>query len=216
MLKKLLIVLALSTLFGCAHERRIPTFKEAIDDNPNLESGIYNRTNGENVQVTVQSLKARIEELEKQLYDAHHETDYYKRQNDELQHENMTLRVRGNYQMERQSVNMQGFDNRNNPIYEKVTVPAEPPKAPEPPKVAQPVSLATPPVSAPVADAPKAEPAPKVADAPKSDAAKPAGDAPKVADQKPAPEQPKVADAKAPEAPKADAPKVADAKLAGN
>jgi hypothetical protein len=129
---KYLIFLFVSLfLVGCAtSERRIPTFKEAVAENPNLESGIYNKSNGENVQVTIVSLKAKIEELEKQLFDARHEKDYYKRQNDELQHENMALRVHGNYELEKQVTNVQGFDANHNAVFNKTTVPVLPPRAP--------------------------------------------------------------------------------------
>lgn len=96
----LILCVAMTLLSACASgPRRVPTFEEAVKESPNLESGIYNRTNGENVQVTVTSLKARIEELEKQLTDAHKEAEYYKRTNEELKYENIALRARGNVQL---------------------------------------------------------------------------------------------------------------------
>lgn len=201
MLRKILIVMALPLCFGCATERRVPTFKEAVAENPNLESGIYNRTNGENVQVTVQSLKAKIEELEKQLYDAHHETDYYKRQNDELQHENSILRVKGNYELERQSVNVEGFDASHNPIVTRSVRPALPKRAPiaaPTPVKAEPVSAIEPEASAPsVPAAPQVQSAPQAPAAPVAKADPPKAEAPKEA-PKPAQEAPKAPE-KAPE-----------------
>lgn len=128
------IILAIlaATLAGCATERRIPTFEEAVKENPNLESGIYNRTNGENVQVTVTSLKARITELEKQLLDAQKESEYYKAQNEQMKYENIALRARGNYEMTEQKPVIKGFDQKNDPIVEQETVNREPAKIPEP------------------------------------------------------------------------------------
>lgn len=181
----LIMVIALMAV-GCASAPRIQTFKEAISDNPNLESGIYNRTNGENVQVTVQSLKARIEELEKEKSDARKEADYYKRTNDELKHENMLLRVRGNYTMEREQPVLKGFDNRANPIVEKQIVNPEPQKLPEPPK-AEPRAEAAPVVQAPVAQAPVAAPQAPAQPVQVAKAPEPAK-APEAVAQAPAPE----------------------------
>lgn len=127
-MKKIILILALAGLAGCASEQRIPTFAEAVKENPNLESGIYNRTNGENVQVTVTSLKARITELEKQLLDAQKETEYVKAENEQLKYENIGLRARGNYQLTEQKPVITGFDNQNNPIVVQSTVNHEPPK----------------------------------------------------------------------------------------
>ena len=126
-MKKLILLLAL-TMVGCASAPRVQTFEEAIKDNPNLESGIYNRTNGENVAVTVTSMKARIAELEKQVLDAHKEAEYYKKTNEELKYENIALRARGNYEMTEQRPVIKGFNEKNNPIVEQVVVNREPAK----------------------------------------------------------------------------------------
>jgi hypothetical protein len=117
-MKTLILIFTLGTLVSCSSTTKVKTFKEAIAENDTLESGIYNRPNGENVQVTVQSLKARIEELEKEKLDAIKEANYYKRTNDELKYENMTLRVRSNMELEKQP-KVTGFDKDSNPITEK-------------------------------------------------------------------------------------------------
>ena len=123
-----------SVLSGCAGTpyNKVHTFKEAVDERPDLESGIYNRENGENVEVSVKSLKAEIADLEKQLHDSQKETRYYKGQNDELEHENMLLRAKGNYTMEREQPEITGWDRQSNPIVRKVKVNPEPAKNPEP------------------------------------------------------------------------------------
>jgi len=124
-----LLCMVLSLLSACASgPRRVPTFEEAVKETPNLESGIYNRTNGENVQVTVTSLKARIEELEKQLTDARKEGEFYKRTNEELKYENIGLRARGNYQLTEERPVVKGFDEKHNAIVEKTEVNREPAK----------------------------------------------------------------------------------------
>ena len=125
-MKKLLILLAVVNLTACAHEQRVLTMREAVSDNPNLESGIYNRTNGENVQVTVTSLKAANEEMQKKLSDAQREVDYLKRTNEELKYENMALRVRGNVALTKEVVEVKGFDAKSNPVLEKKTVDVVP------------------------------------------------------------------------------------------
>jgi len=127
-MKNIILTLLAVSLVGCASAPRVQTFEEAIRDNPNLESGIYNRTNGENVAVTVTSMKARIAELEKQVLDAHKEAEYYKKTNEELKYENIGLRARGNYQLTEQKPAIKGFDEKNNPIVEQVTVNREPAK----------------------------------------------------------------------------------------
>jgi uncharacterized protein YcfL len=127
-MKKLIMILAALSLVGCATAKRVPTFEEAVKDNPNLESGIYNRTNGENVAVTVTSMKARIAELEKQALDAQKEAEYYKKTNEELKYENIGLRARGNYQMTEQKPVIKGFDEKSNPIVEQTVVNREPAK----------------------------------------------------------------------------------------
>ena len=124
---KVMFTLALLALApGCAHEQKVLTFKEAMSDSPNLESGVYNRTNGENVQVTVTSLKAANEELQKKVADLQHELDYYKRTNDEMKFENMALRVRGNVALTKEVVDVKGFDHNHDPILEKKTVEVVP------------------------------------------------------------------------------------------
>lgn len=128
MKKYILIALMAASFVGCATERRIPTFEEAVRENPNLESGIYNRTNGENVQVTVTSLKARITELEKQLLDAQKDAEYQKAQNEQLKYENIALRARGNYQLTETKPVIKGFDSNSNPVVEQQTVSREPAK----------------------------------------------------------------------------------------
>lgn len=168
-MRKILIVLTLfsmSFLFGCASERRIPTFKEAVAENPNLDSGIYNKSNGENVQVTVTSMKARIEELEKQLYDARHEADYYKRTNGELEHENLGIRVKGNYELDHETTEVEGFDARHNPIVNKATKPLLPQRLPAtpPPAVAEPEAAALKTETLSAIEPPKAPAAPKAPD----------------------------------------------------
>ena len=110
-------------LVSCSTDSRqkIKTVGEASRSGADIESGIYNRSNGENVQIIVQSLKSKIEELEKQKSDALRDLDYYKRTNEELKNENMLLRVRGNYKLEKESAKVKGFDKNGDPIVEKET-----------------------------------------------------------------------------------------------
>lgn len=129
---KTLILLPLMLMaVGCASAPRIQSFKEAVNDNPNLESGIYNKTNGENVQVTVVSLRARITELEKSSDDLARENLYLKQQMESLRYENVVLRAKGNYSLDQEKVKVLGFDKDSNPILGKEKVNPEPAKAPE-------------------------------------------------------------------------------------
>lgn len=127
----LTIILTASTMTGCATANRVPTLKEATATG-DMESGIYNNTKMENVQVTVISLKARIEILEKELSDSRHETEYYKKMNDEIKYENLILRARGNYEIQKEVKTVKSFDEKANPVVETKTVNLEPPKKAEP------------------------------------------------------------------------------------
>lgn len=131
-MKSLFAALIPLILVGCASAPRVQTFKEAINDNPNLESGIYNKTNGENVQVTVVSLRAKITELEKQNDDQAREILYLKQTQEQLRYENVVIRAKGNYSLEQETVKVKGFDKNSNPVTETVKVNPEPPKAAEP------------------------------------------------------------------------------------
>jgi hypothetical protein len=120
-LRTLFLAIAGILTFSCSTEGRqkVKTVEEASRGGVDVESGIYTRSNGENVQVIVQSLKSKIEELEKQKSDALRDLDYYKRTNEELKNENMLLRVRGNYKLEKESSRIKGFDKNGDPIVEK-------------------------------------------------------------------------------------------------
>lgn len=130
-MKTLLALLIPFVLVGCASAPRIQSFKEAVNDNPNLESGIYNKTNGENVQVTVVSLRGRITELEKSTDDLTRENIYLKQQMEQMRYEAVVLRAKGNYSLEQEKVKVVGFDAHSNPVTETVKVNPEPPKAKE-------------------------------------------------------------------------------------
>jgi hypothetical protein len=131
-MKTVFSILGLVFLSSCASapSNRIPTFKEAVDQNPDLESGIYNKRNGENVAVEVTSLRAKLEEEQKKSYDAQREADYQKRTADQVQYENLLLRVKGNYKLEKQVNELQGFDGNKNPIVKQQTVNPEPQQMP--------------------------------------------------------------------------------------
>lgn len=125
---------------ACASQKsnRIPTFKEAVDNNPDLESGVYNKSNGENVDVQVMSMRAKIEEAEHKAYEAQREADYAKHSAEQVQYENLLLRARGNYKLEKQVNELQGFDRGGNPIIKQQTVNPEPIANPEPQALVQP------------------------------------------------------------------------------
>ena len=196
-----------SVLSGCAGTpyNKVHTFKEAVDERPDLESGIYNRENGENVEVSVKSLKAEIADLEKQLHDSQKETRYYKGQNDELEHENMLLRAKGNYTMEHEKPEITGWDRQSNPIVRKVRVNPEPAKNPEPAAERYPATESEPQTSAtpPVLQQPVvSQNLPEIGTSVKVN--------PPIAAPAPAPAAAQVAQAPAPSATPVESPKVAD------
>lgn len=132
--KAFYLVLSIGALFivsGCASKPpKVPTFEEAVKEG-DIESGWYTKKNRENVYVDVQAPRQKQEEAEKKAFDLQREADYAKRQNDQLQYENMLLRVRGNYKLEKEVNELQGFDNQNNPVIRQKTVNPEPQQRPE-------------------------------------------------------------------------------------
>jgi hypothetical protein len=118
------------TLAGCASQQKVPTFDEAVK-NGDIESGWYTKKNRENVYVDVQAPRQKQEEAEKKAFEAQREADYQQRKAEALQNENMLLRARGNYKLEKQVNEVQGFDNQNNPIVKQKTVNEDPPQYPE-------------------------------------------------------------------------------------
>lgn len=130
-MKTLFLIPLVLMMAACSSAPRVQSFREAINDNPNLESGIYNRTNGENVQVTVTSLRGKITELEKSNDDLARENLYLKQQMESLRYENVVLRAKGNYSLEQEKVKVVGFDKDSNPIMGKEKVNPEPPKVQE-------------------------------------------------------------------------------------
>ena len=129
-MQKSYLLLLLMILTSCAtvDSRKVQSIQEAVKENPNIESGIYNNTHGENVQVNVQTLKARIVDIEKQNDDLSRERDYLKRTNEQLQYENLVLRTRGNYTLEREQSKVIGFDRNSDPLIVKEKVNPEPKK----------------------------------------------------------------------------------------
>lgn len=123
-----LTLIGLSLLCGCASSPKpaMPTFKEAVADTGDVDSGWYAKQNRENVYVDVQNPRQKSEESEKKAYELQREADYKQHQIDQLQYENTLLRVRGNYKLEKQVNGVQGFDNQNNPIIRQKTVNPEP------------------------------------------------------------------------------------------
>lgn len=127
---KLYFIITLFIISGCASKPpKVPTFEEAVKEG-DIESGWYTKKNRENVYVDVQAPRQKQEEAEKKAFDLQREADYAKRQNDQLQYENMLLRVRGNYKLEKEVNELQGFDNQNNPVIRQKTLNPEPQQRP--------------------------------------------------------------------------------------
>lgn len=129
---KLLVLTGILLASGCASSpQRIPSVQEATAGGADLETGIYNRRNGENVSVEVTSLREKVAKLEQQLSDSQRETNYYKNQSEQLQTENNLLRVRGNYKLEKTVNHLQGFDQNGKPQIQQQKINLEPDSAPE-------------------------------------------------------------------------------------
>lgn len=115
-MRKLVILLALA-LTGCATTDRVKTFKEAIEEqNGEIRNGVYLNTKGENVSVQAVNARTKIAELENALTDAQRQVEFHKRRAQELEFENLQLRARGNYELQKEQKQVNGFDKSNNPI----------------------------------------------------------------------------------------------------
>ena len=110
---KLIALTGVLLTTACAsNPQRIPSVQEATAGGTDLESGIYNRKNGENVSVEVTSLREKVSNLEQQLADSKRESNYYKDQNQQLQTENQLLRVKGNYKLEKNRESATGIRSK--------------------------------------------------------------------------------------------------------
>lgn len=104
-------------LTGCATTDRVKTFHEAIEEqNGEIRNGVYLNTKGENVAVQTVNARTRIAELENALTDAQRQVEFHKRRAQELELENLQLRARGNYELQREQKQVIGFDKANNPV----------------------------------------------------------------------------------------------------
>lgn len=115
-MKTLGLILAVM-LTGCATTDRVRTFQEAVNEqNGEIRNGVYLNTKGENVSVQTVNARTRIAELENALTDAQRQVEFHKRRSQELELENLQLRARGNYELQREQKQVMGFDKANNPI----------------------------------------------------------------------------------------------------
>lgn len=113
---KTLGLLLVVLLTGCATDR-VRTFKEAIDEQGGeIRNGVYLNTKGENVSIQTVNARTRIAELENQLTEAQRQVEYHKRRAQEMELENLQLRARGNYELQREQRQVTGFDKANNPV----------------------------------------------------------------------------------------------------
>jgi hypothetical protein len=110
------VVIFLVLAAGCAGNDRVRSFKDAVERDGEIRTGVYLNERGENVSVTTVNLRLRIQELENQLTDANRQTEFYKRRANEIELENLQLRVRANYDLSKDVKQVIGFDKDNNPI----------------------------------------------------------------------------------------------------
>lgn len=115
-MKSLGLLLAI-ILTGCATTDRVRTFHEAINEQDGeIRNGVYLNTKGENVAVQTVNARTRIAELENALTDMQRQVEFHKRRSQELEMENLQLRARGNYELQREQKQVTGFDKADNPI----------------------------------------------------------------------------------------------------
>lgn len=129
-MKLFITVIMVLCLTACATQQKVPSLKDAASQG-DIDSGFYNKKNGENVYVDVQSMRQKAEDAEKKAYEAQREADYNKLKAQQLQDENTLLRARGNYKLEKQVNEIQGFDNHNNPVVKQKTLDLDPAERPE-------------------------------------------------------------------------------------
>lgn len=116
------------TMNSCSSSDKVRTFSEAVDQDGEIRSGVYLNQKGENVAVTTVNTRTRIAELENQLTDAHRQVEFYKRRAQEMELENLQLRARNNYEMQKEVKQVVGFDKANNPIVQTNTIEQTPKK----------------------------------------------------------------------------------------
>jgi type IV pilus biogenesis protein CpaD/CtpE len=127
-MRYLICGLIAAALTGCASSDKVRTFSEAVESDGEIRSGVYLNQKGENVAVTTVNARTRIAELENQLTDAQRQVEFYKRRTQEMELENLQLRARNNYELQKEVKQVVGFDKANNPIVQTTSVEQTPKK----------------------------------------------------------------------------------------
>lgn len=127
-MKYLISAILAMAVTSCSSTDKVKTFSEAVKDGGEIRSGVYLNERGENVAVTTVNTRTRIAELENQLTDMQRQVEFYKRRAQEMELENLQLRARNNYEIQKEVKQVTGFDKAGNPIVQTQTVEQTPKK----------------------------------------------------------------------------------------